>query len=280
MKLAFYTYSYIDRLGMEPADVIPRVAAAGYDALDLSATWRADEDPARFPPERRREIRSLADDHGLSIEALVTHLPMVNALREGRPINLPGAVDLAAELGAPVVTVHVGSPAPSASGSAAGDVEWREAWSRAVDYLRTSCEYAGRATVRIATDALFPDFLTPTPNSIASLLKDVGSPWLGHNFDPSYLALCGFDVADAARLLRGGIVHAHIKDHVGRYPGWEHRIPGEGELDHGEWARALREVGFEGAVAVECFTDMPLERALDVGYRTASEALRAAGMRA
>src|SRR4051812_10386490 len=101
MRIGFYTYSYIDRLGMEPADVIPRVAAAGYEALDISATWRHDEDPALFPTARRREIRQLAADHGLSIEAAVTHLGMLDALRDGRPINLPGAADLAAEMGIP-----------------------------------------------------------------------------------------------------------------------------------------------------------------------------------
>ena len=99
---------------------------------------------------------------------------------------------------------------------------------------------------------------------------------MGHNFDPCYVALCGFDVSAAADLLRPFIVHAHIKDHTGRYPRWEHRIPGEGELDHGEWARALARNGFQGAAAVECFTDMPLDRALEAGYRTVSGAIREA----
>lgn len=264
MKLSFYTYSYIDRLAMEPAEVIPHVAAAGYQALDLSATWRDDEDPASFPPSRRREIHALAREHGLSIEALVTHLPMLQALKSGRPINLPGAVDLAAELGAPVVTVHIGSP---------DTATLTEDWRRAVEYLRDGCAYAGKRGVRIATDAVWPDFLTPTPESVARLIADVSSPHLGHNFDPCYLALCGFDVRHAARLLGPSLFHAHIKDHVGTYPTWEHRIPGEGELDHHDWANALRDAGFTGAVAVECFTDMPLDRALAVGYAAVAAAL-------
>jgi sugar phosphate isomerase/epimerase len=268
MKLAFYTYSYIDRLGMEPADVIPRVAAAGYDAIDLSATWRSDEDPALFPPERRKEIRALVADHGLTIEALVTHLPMVNSLREGRPINLPGAVELAAELGAPVVTVHIGSP------RSPGEPE--DDWARAVEYLRACCREAEARGVKLAVDALFPDFLTPTPESVARLLGDVGAPNAGHNFDPCYVAVCGFDVTEAARLLGPWIVHAHIKDHRGRYPDFEHHIPGEGTLNHAEWACALRDAGFSGAVAIECFPDMPLERALEAGYRTGRAALAAA----
>ena len=277
VRLAFYTYSYIDRLGMEPAEVIPRVAAAGYDSLDISATWRSDEDPGLFPTDRRREIRELAEAHGLPVEAVVTHLPMINSLRDGRPINLPGAVDVAADLGAPVVTVHIGSPA--AAGGETGPQGVEEDWQRAVEYLRECCAYAAERGISIATDATFPDFLTPTPETVARLVDEVGSANMGHNFDPCYLALCGFDVPEAARVLGKRIVHAHIKDHVGRYPHWEHRIPGEGELDHTEWARVLGEIGFQGAVAVECFTDMPLERALEAGYRGVAEALAAAGVR-
>ncbi len=273
MRIAFYTYSYIDRLGMEPTAVIPRVAAAGYDSLDLSATWRADEDPGLFPAERRREVRRLTDDHGLAIEALVTHLPLLESLVRGRPLNLHGAVDLAVELRAPVVTVHIGCPEAS---HGPGEAARQAAWDMAVGYLRDVCEYAAPAGVRVATDATFPDFLTPTPESVAALVDAVGSPLMGHNYDPCYLALCGQDPAAACAVLGRRVVHAHVKDHAGRYPDWEHRIPGEGTLDHGAWARALRETGFDGAAAVECFTEMPLERALEVGLRTVRAALETA----
>lgn len=267
MRIGFYTYSYIDRNGMEPADVIPRVAAAGYQALDISATWRLDEDPGLFPAERRREFRKLAADHGLTIEAAVTHLGMLDSLRDGRPINLPGAIDVAAEVGCPVVTFHIGSPAQAEGG---------DDWRRAVEYLQECCEYGGRNGVRLASDAIWPGTLLDTPESVVRLTEAVGSPWLGHNYDPCYLALCDRDYVAAAHLLGPQIFHAHIKDHVGRYPTWEHRIPGEGEMDYAACFRALGEVGFGGAVAVECFTDMPLELALSVGRRTMADAERAA----
>ena len=41
MKLAFYTYSYTEKLDMPIATVLEAVAAAGYDGIDLSATRRA-----------------------------------------------------------------------------------------------------------------------------------------------------------------------------------------------------------------------------------------------
>lgn len=265
MRTAFYTYSYIDRLGMEPAVVLPKVAQAGYGGFDLSATWRNDEDPGLFPAERRREIAKLANDLGLRCEALVTHLSLTESLRDGRPINLRGGLELAAELRCPIVTVHIGPPLPEDKDGG---------WVRVVDHFCRVCARGAELNVRLLLDAVFPNFLTPNAASVARMIQDVGSPMLGHNYDPSYTEVCGLNLHETALTLRGRIHHVHLKDHFGRYPGWQHRIPGEGEMDNTKWVAALREIEFDGAVAVECFTDMPLERALTVGRNT----LRAAGV--
>jgi sugar phosphate isomerase/epimerase len=271
MRIAFYTYSYIDRLAMEPAAVLPAIAAAGYDGIDLSATWRNDADPALFPPHRRREIARLCASLGLRIEALVTHLPLVESLREGLPLNLPAALELAAELGAGGVTVHAGS-------RGATPAEAAENWRAAIQHLRECADVAARAGVWLAVDALYPTYLTPDARSVAALLSEANHPSLGHNFDPCYVAVTGGGVEDAAALLSPWIVHAHLKDYRGRYPEFEHCIPGAGELDHGAWARALLPTwcGREGALAVECFPEMPLEHALPTAYRTVHAALEAA----
>ena len=269
MRLAFYTYSYIDRLGMEPEPVLEQVAAAGYDGIDLSATWRDDDDPALFPAERRREIRAAAERLGLKIEALVTHLPMVNSVWEGRPINLPGAVDLAVELGSPIVTVHGGDP------EAAGRSR-EEGWQTAIDYLRSSGDYSAERGVAIAVDAIWPQYLTRTPDEVTKLIGEVDHPAIGHNFDPCYTALCGFDPAAAARQLASVSVHVHVKDHVGdSWRDFEHRIPGLGRMDHAAWISALREAGYQGAIANECFVNMPLTEAITHGHAALREALSA-----
>jgi sugar phosphate isomerase/epimerase len=75
------------------------------------------------------------------------------------------------------------------------------------------------------------------------------------------------------------IVHGHLKDHVGRYPTWQHRIPGQGEMDYGRVVAGLKEIGFRAAIAIETFTDMKFETACDVGYKTLSAAMSQAGVR-
>lgn len=270
MKLGFYTYSYIDRLGMEIEPVLEAITAAGYAGIDISATWRDDLDPARMPAPARSRYTKAADRLGLQVEAVVTHLGLVQALRQGLPLNLRGAVDVARDVGATIVTVHVGfADFPM--------TETGAVWREAVAYLQDAAGYAGERGTVIALDGVWHSFLAHSPELILKLMEDVGSPACRHNFDPCYLDLSGHDSERAAALLGPWSVHAHVKDHDGRYPDFRHRIPGEGALDHGRYVRALAAAGFDGYLMNECFTDAPLDRALAAGHRTLSAALASCG---
>jgi sugar phosphate isomerase/epimerase len=272
MRLGFYTYSYIERLGMEIEPVLEAVAAAGYEGVDVSATWRDDWDPARMPASARGRYAKAADRLGLQIEAVVTHLGLVQALRQHLPLNLKGAVDVARDLGARMVTVHIGFADFLIA-------ETGEVWRAAVNYLKDAAAYAGEHRVALALDGVWSSFLAHSPELVVRLIEDVGSPAFRHNFDPCYLELSGHDPERAAALLGPYSVHAHVKDYTGRYPDFRHRIPGEGVLDHGRYVRALAGEGFDRYLVNECFTDAPLERALAAGYQTLAAALASCGAR-
>lgn len=69
------------------------------------------------------------------------------------------------------------------------------------------------------------------------------------------------------------IAHAHLKDHVGVYPDWEHRIPGQGDVDYPRVVQALEEIGFEAAISIETFTDMDFDEACAGGYAALAAAM-------
>jgi sugar phosphate isomerase/epimerase len=143
---------------MDIEPVPQAVAAAGYDGIDISATWQDDLDPARMPSGARDHCVKAAGRLGLEVEAVVTHLGLVQVL-----------------------------------------------------------------------------------------------PWT---------------------------VHVHVKDWVGRYPDFEHRIPGEGELDRTSCLRVLKGAGYDGHVVNECFIDAPLDRACshENGFRRSANPNRAEPM--
>src|SRR5258706_14035993 len=115
MKLSFYTYSYTDRLKLPVADCLAHIAKTGYTGIDESGTFGASEDPHSVTSERRKLIHDTARRQKLSVEAVVTHAELTTTIARKPPLDLRGTVDLAAELGASVVTFHIGGPAPNRS---------------------------------------------------------------------------------------------------------------------------------------------------------------------
>ena len=272
MKLGFYTYSYIDRLKMEIEPVFAAIAAAGYDGVDVSATWQDDLDPALMPASARDRYVKTAARLGLEIAGVVTHLGLAQALRLGQPINLKGAVDVARDLGAKVATVHIGY-------ADCMMVDTGKVWRSTVDHLRETSAYAADHDVQIALDGVWSSFLVHSPELVLQLIDDVGSPAFRHNFDPCYLELSGHSLDRATPLLAPCSVHAHIKDYRGRYPEFVHCVPGEGVVNHARYIRALAVAGYDRYLINECFIDVPLERALAVGYQTLASAMTACGAR-
>ncbi len=267
MRRAFYTYSYTDRLGLDIDQTFAEIARWGYEGIDESSTFGPHINSSSVSADRRRTIRDAARRHGLRVEAIVTHAELSASLFSPEPLDLIAALDLAADLGGDVVTFHLGGPVPG--------VPLPDVWNRTVASLRDAVASADSRHLRLAIDlGPWPTWLVTTLDQLQRLFDDVGSNTLGINYDPSYLAVQEIDPLGFLRRFAPRVCHAHLKDHRGRYPRWEHHIPGRGELDYVPLVRELARQQFQGSLAIECFTDMPLSTACEVGYNTLSVALR------
>ena len=101
---------------------------------------------------------------------------------------------------------------------------------------------------------------------VDQLHDEVGSDYFGVNFDPCYLALRNYDPVAVAQQWQPRIFHAHLKDHIGAYPEWDHKIPGQGDLDYPRIVRGLQDIGFSEAISIETFVTMDFDEACEVGY--------------
>lgn len=94
-----------------------------------------------------------------------------------------------------------------------------------------------------------------TAECLHGLLTELNHPALGVNFDPANMIL--YDKGNPVRAVRRlgpWIKHVHVKDALRtREPGtWGREVPwGEGEVGAGAFLRALQEIGFTGALAIE-----------------------------
>lgn len=272
MRLAFYTYSYTDRLNLSIPECFARIAKTGYAGIDESSTFGTAVNSDSVPANRRKLIRDTARRDKLRVEAIVTHAALTDAIKTDSGLDLKASIDLASDLGGDVVTFHLGGPRK--------DVPERELWKATAAAIKTAADYGDSKHVKLAIDlGVWPEWIVTTYDDLARLFEDVGSESFGVNFDPSYLAVAGNDSVAFVKRFASRIRHVHLKDHIGKYPKFEHRIPGRGEFDYVPMIRALGEGKFAGALAVECFTDMKFEDACDAGYATLAKAFEKAGVK-
>lgn len=195
--------------------------------------------------------------------------------RERRVDHYRRSIDLAADLGAPIVSIWSGAAYEARSGDAP-DAD-RDAveplWERLATSLVPVLDHARARSVRVAFEPE-PGMFVERPAGYLELVRRLGARGgeLGLTLDLGHLVVTG-DVPVGARIraLAPHLVHVHVDD--AKAGVHEHLQLGQGELDLAGALAALRDVGFRGMAAVELSRDS--HRAPDAA-RIALERIRAA----
>jgi sugar phosphate isomerase/epimerase len=276
VQLAFSTNAYTRFTLPEACD---RIAAAGYRAIEILAD-APHAYPLTYSEHEARRLRERLDALGLRVVAIngntamgyfkpfpdkLTFEPSLispnEVHREDRLAIIRACLALANVLGSPVVTITTGQPL---SGEPAGVLR-----GRLLAGLDAAVEAADRAGVDLAIEPEPGQFIE-TSADLKALLDEADHPRLGANLDVGHAWCAGDDPAQAARLLARHLKHLHLEDIRNRRH--YHLIPGEGgEIDFAAVRRALDEVGYRGAAAVELYTyaDEP-DRAARESFRALS----------
>jgi len=265
IRLAFSTNAYTKHTLAEACDGI---AAAGYTAVEILA-----DHPHAYPPvfseheadrlRERLEALGLAPVAVNANTAMAYFTPLPEALtfepsliapdpghRADRIRIMRQAMALANRLGAPVVTITGGQP-PAAGAAGAGEPA-AVLRARLLEGLEHVCRDADLAGVDLAFEPEPGQFIETT-DALAGLLDEVDHPRLGANVDVGHAWCAGDDPAESIRRLGRRVKHLHLEDIKDRTH--YHLIPGEGgEIDFPAVRRALDEIGYAGAAAVELYT--------------------------
>ncbi len=193
-------------------------------------------DPDRLKtPEERTEARGMVEERGLKISGFCAQLAGPKALGgfgeeeglEGRIEKTKAALTLSVELGAPVVTTHVGAIRE----------EKDEVYAL---MLRSLTEVAGHGEKVGAVLAI--ETGQETAECLKRFLEDAASPALRVNYDPANMLKHG--TVEGVGVLADYIVHTHAKD---RDPA----TVGKGKVPWKEYLAALKETGYDGWLAIE-----------------------------
>jgi sugar phosphate isomerase/epimerase len=267
MKLAFSTNAF----GRHPlTEAIDRIAAAGYDGLEILA-----DKPHAYPGEltdaRIGEIAAAVRAAGLAVSnvnanctfgywdppppEVIFEPSLIHpdpAYRADRVRMIRRAIDLAAAVGHAPVSITSGRLQPTAPPPVA------RPWL--IGHLAEVLAYADERDVRIGIE-YEPGLYVEDSVDLAALIREVNHPRLGANLDLGHAIVSGEHVPDALAALAGRIWNCHVEDIAGGVH--YHLIPGEGDVDFGLLAATLADVDYDGWLTVELYTypDRPAEAA-------------------
>jgi sugar phosphate isomerase/epimerase len=244
-------------------DGIKRAKQLGAHGVQIWAV-SGEMSPARLSRGDRQEFKTFCAELDIEIAAICGDLgghgfqqAERNPLKIARSARI---VDLASDLGAPVVTTHIGV-IPEDAGS--------ETYRTLLQACRELGAYAEGKGVTFAIETGPEKAVT-----LKRFLDEVGSKGIGVNMDPANLVMVTADDPVAAvRTLSGYIVHTHAKDGVQLKPcdpvqvykafaegGLEgldfgtlfNEVPlGKGAVDWDAYLDALEEIGFRGFLTIE-----------------------------
>ncbi len=241
--------------GWDHARVCQFVAGLGYLGLEIAPFTLAPR-ITDVSPERRRELRALAEDCGLKLIGLhwllakTTGLQLTSADATVRQATADYLVELARcarDLGGDLLVF--GSPAQRRIPAHATLVQATE-W--AIDTFERASNGLAETGVKVCVEPLSPpdaDFLN-TAGEAVELIRRLANPHFVLHLDVKAMAT---EEATAPELIRkhaAGLGHFHANDPNLRGPGF-------GKTDFVPIFQALKEVGYAGWTSVEVFDYKP-----------------------
>ena len=263
MKLAIWTAILVE---LEPADVVGRLAAQGWDALELSTEHIVMVDEADDPNAIADEVRELLDgtDCVMPQVHLLISANVASADDQRRTKDIATVrrhIELSSRMGIGVGVIHPGGDQPA---TFAGELAERD---RRVESFRELADHAAQFDFALAienmtdggrnsTSAMGQRRYGATIEELHALLDAIDRPNVGICLDVGHAWVQGIAMAEGVRQCGERLIATHIQDNDGNSD--QHLAPTRGSIDWDAGIATLREIGYEGLFNLE----IPGERGL------------------
>jgi sugar phosphate isomerase/epimerase len=244
IKLGYSTYAM---QGVDIYEALPRLPEIGYQAVEIMASEGWMTAPDLLDQDDRNRLAGTISDLELDLSAVMAFMPLC-AEREARRAMLEefqAVCELARDLwlgtGPAVVSSPIGGPLPP----------WENSRERIVADLMELAGIAQEHGVNLAVEP-HVNQVFDSPEKAVWLMDNTNHPALGINFDISHFHVFGMDLRHCVDLCLPHAVHIHVKDgYLDENGGVVFQLPGDGNLDLGEYLRLLKADGKPRTVSSE-----------------------------
>lgn len=253
MKFGYHTWSYSSFGSWVPAytldETVKRLARIGFDGIEIGAA-APHAYPPYLSPARRREVRSLLDDHGIEVSGIgpaPTGGPGYNPSspvaeeREATVEHYRAINELCAEWGAAAV-VYL-------PGWVVFGTRRRQAWAWSRECLARVADDAAQYGLTVVVEPLAENSnLCESGEDAMELMEDIARPNVKVMFDCSHVRYRRESLTDQVHLMGADLHQIHIADTRGT----QTRLPaGLGDEDWEGLVDALLDTGFDGYLTAE-----------------------------
>lgn len=244
---------------------IEKISSDGYDCVDYQGFVNIESDFFKLPEEEfKAELmrqKALILSHGLEVSQ--AHAPW-RTPRDGDPeerkrwlLAMKKAIRGADLLGCHRFVVHPLLPYMDTAEHP------DEVWALNEEFLGELTDYAKEYGVTVCFENMpFPLFPISTVDHCLDMINRLKRDNLRICLDTGHAAIFeGAAIADAVRRIGPMLEAVHIHDNMGKED--EHLIPGDGIIDWDDFAKALKEIGFDKVISIETspkHTQHPRER--------------------
>jgi len=223
-------------------DLIPKVAAMGYDGVEIPFNDLSVLDP--------KATRRALEAAGMGMTACCVMMPGTNLCspkpeeRKAGVARIKQMVDITAEMGGDAV----GGPIYSPVGLLTGRGRTADEWKWCVEGLRAAAEHAETAKINLAVEPLnrFETYVFNTVADTTRLCQEVGHPRLKVQVDTFHGNIEEKDTAAAIRACGPWVGHFHA-------PASARGVPGAANVVWREACAALKAIDYDRWVTIESF---------------------------
>jgi len=269
-KLTNKTGIIVDSLRLPIREGLKVAKDLGADGVQIYAV-SGEMSPENLTSSDRKELKNYIASLGLEISALCGDLGGHGFQdRTANPEKIEKSkriLDLAVELGTPIVTTHIGMIPDDPA-------------TQVYEDMQKACEELGIYAKSL--DAYFAIETGPEPSArLKAFLDSLSTNGVSVNFDPANMVMVtGDDPVEGVKLLKDYIVHTHVKDGIQYKPvdardvygalgyggGMDHEqiskmvtegeffreVPlGEGTVDFAAYFAALQAIDYKGYLTIE-----------------------------